>query len=182
MLPIAFRRKPVKPHMICPGGQENGSELMNKLLRSHQAILTAVGALLGGVGCTEFDLYAEIAAHVGSCDPTPPDPEPVDPTEVFYSPDHFVEVKVELAPADWEALRHEGRSLLDAWEGKAWEYDYTKFNGSVTVDGTRYENVEVRKKGFNGSISIPRPSLKIDLASSVSSQNHAGIKKLTFNN
>lgn len=156
---------------------------MNKLLRSHQVVLTAVGTLLGGMACTNFDLYAEISVRAGSTEPSPePDPEPVDPSKAFYDAEHLVEVQVELAPDDWQALRLEGRSLLDAFEGKAWEYDYTSFSGTVTVDGTRYENVDVRKKGFNGSISIPRPSLKIDLASTVSDQNHSGVKKLTLNN
>lgn len=152
---------------------------MKKMLRGRtQILLTAIGAILGGVACTDVDISAVISVCVGSSDPTPPDPEPVDPSDAFFAPDHLVQVTVELAPEDWQALRLEGRNLLDAFEGKAWEYDYTKFTGIVTIDGTRYENVEIRKKGFNGSISIPRPSLKVDL----SGQNHAGIKKLTFNN
>ncbi len=157
---------------------------MNKLLRSQsQILLAAIGSMLGGFACTEFDFYADIAIHAGPNRPTQnPDPEPADPGEAFFAPAHLVEVKVELAPNDWQALRLEGRSLLDAFEGKAWEYEYTTFPGTVTVDGTRYENVEVRKKGFNGSISIPRPSLKVDLASTMSDQNHAGFKKLTLNN
>lgn len=146
-----------------------------------QVFVAALGTILGAVACTDVDISAVITVCVGSTEPTP-EPEPVDPSDAYFAPEHLVEVAVELAPEDWQALRLEGRSLLDAFEGKAWEYDYTTFTGNVTIDGTRYENVGVRKKGFNGSISIPRPSLKVDLSSNVSGQNHAGIKKLTFNN
>jgi spore coat protein CotH len=82
--------------------------------------------------------------------------------DALYAPEHRLEVRVELAPADWQSLRAEGRSLFDGFLGESEEFAYTELVGSVSVDGERFENVSVRKKGFLGSLSRPRPSLKLD--------------------
>jgi spore coat protein H len=88
-----------------------------------------------------------------------PAPDDLDP---LYAKPHRVEVSIELAPDDWQVLRSEGRSLFDGFIGESQEFAFTEFTGAANVDGVRYENVVVRKKGFLGSLSRLRPSLKLD--------------------
>jgi hypothetical protein len=92
-----------------------------------------------------------------------------------------VEVAVELAPADWQALRAEGRALFEGFLGEDQEFAFTEYVGAASVDGQRYENVVVRKKGFLGSLSRPRPSLKLDFGE-VELGNGRVFERLTLNN
>ncbi len=108
----------------------------------------------------------------------------VDPTEALFDPARLLDVQVTLAPADWDALRQQSRDLLNALpcpeqEGTS---PFTFFQGDVTVDGTLIANVGVRKKGFQGSLSTSRPSLKIDFTEFVSGQQFEGMDRLTLNN
>jgi hypothetical protein len=72
-----------------------------------------------------------------------------------------LQVEVELSDPDWAELRDQGRTLADLCSSES-PYEY--FTATVTVDGMRFENVEVRKKGFFGSLSSARPSLKLRFA------------------
>ncbi|HET9956487.1 MAG TPA: CotH kinase family protein [Polyangiaceae bacterium] len=99
----------------------------------------------------------------------------------FFSATRRVEVEIELAPADWDVLREQGRALTSFLELNE-PYEYTYFDATVRVDGERYEHVQLRKKGFLGSLSALRPSLKLDLDRVVEGQNHVGLHSLTLNN
>src|SRR5687767_9124032 len=45
---------------------------------------------------------------------SPPDLAPrVDPSAPFFDPTHIVEVDIQVAPADWDVLRVQSRSLID---------------------------------------------------------------------
>ena len=46
----------------------------------------------------------------------------------LFAPDHLIEVEVELEPADWAALREEGRRLTDVFTGCGREYEYTYYS------------------------------------------------------
>ncbi len=77
--------------------------------------------------------------------------------------DHLVEAAIELDPVDWQELRGEGRGLFDGFLELGDEsFEFTEFTGVASVDGQRYANVSIRKKGYLGSLSRPRPSLKLD--------------------
>ena len=52
----------------------------------------------------------------------------------------------------------------------------------MTVDGTSYEDVGVRKKGFFGSLSRSKPSLKIRFDKFIDRQTHETLTRLTLNN
>jgi len=93
-----------------------------------------------------------------------------------------VDVEIELAQADWDALCQEGRGLAALASGCASDFEYTYFDASVTVDGQRIEHAGVRKKGFLGSLSVVRPSLKIHFGKFVPDQTCLGMKRLTLNN
>ncbi|MCK6544954.1 CotH kinase family protein [Myxococcota bacterium] len=114
-------------------------------------------------------------------------PDAGDPTEAFFDRDHLVRIEIELAPADWEVLRAQTRTLsttlarpecLDA----PWESPFTYFPATVKIDGVEYGNVGVRKKGFLGSLSETKPSLKIKLDEYRSGLDHLGLTSITLNN
>lgn len=156
--------------------------------------LTAMGARhRGGVqrrrvgGCAALWAGWALGAPLGcsgddapSAEPTPAPSGGADaPREAppIYDPEHVVEVSIELSPDDWQLLRGEGRTLFDVFLGTNPELEYTELPATATVDGVRYENVSVRKKGFLGSLSQLRPSLKLDFGDAA-----GGLRRLTLNN
>lgn len=84
------------------------------------------------------------------------------PPESAYDRERRVEISIELSSEDWERLRRDGRSTAQIFGFASRDYRYPEYFGAVTVDGVRYERVEVRKKGFIGSLSTQRPSLRLD--------------------
>ncbi|MCA9535616.1 MAG: CotH kinase family protein [Myxococcales bacterium] len=121
----------------------------------------ALGLLLTPTGCSNTSRTFERAA---------------DPTDEAFDPGHVLDVVVELPAADFAVLRDQGRTLADLCSTES-PYDY--FIASVTVDGVRYDNVEVRKKGFFGSLSSERPSLKLRFAEDMGPY---GLRRMTLNN
>jgi len=107
---------------------------------------------------------------------------PADDSAVLYDPARRLEIAIEMAPADWDILREEGFSLFEFQRGEAGDFDYTFFDASVSIDGTRVDAASVRKKGGLGSLSRLRPSLVIDLDRNVPDQAVHGVSRLTLNN
>ncbi|WP_437487713.1 CotH kinase family protein [Sorangium sp. So ce1014] len=115
--------------------------------------------------------------------PSTPDP---DPSDAMFDPDHVIEVGITMAPEDWETLRRQSREFSklfgeDCMDGPK-ESPYTQFPATVTVDGTTLEMSAVRKKGFLGSASLSKPSLKVSFDEYVDGREHAGLEGLTLNN
>lgn len=100
----------------------------------------------------------------------------------LFDAQHVLDVAIELDPADWDALRYEGRTVSEVFSGCGDPYEYTRYVAAVTVDGERAEEVAIRKKGFLGSLSAQRPSLKLDFAEHLPEQRLLGAKRMTFNN
>ena len=110
----------------------------------------------------------------------------VDPTEAVFGPARLLQIDIELPEADWDTLRHQTRSLFDVLgpdclEAPA-ERPFTWFEATVTVDGERVERVGVRKKGFIGSLSEVRPSLKVKFDRYREGLRWSGMRRLTLNN
>jgi spore coat protein H len=106
-----------------------------------------------------------------------------DPAAELYAPERLLEVAIELRADDWDAIRHEGQtasSILSGCQDRAFEY--SEVPATMTVDGHVIEDVTVRKKGFLGSLSARRPSLKVDFDDQVAGQNFEGSSGLTLNN
>jgi spore coat protein H len=59
---------------------------------------------------------------------------------------------------------------------------YAYVEAKVTIDGVTFPRVGIRKKGFIGSLSRTRPSLKIKLDFIDEEGNIDGLNNLTFNN
>lgn len=123
-----------------------------------------------------------------------PDPDPgpdagppvVHPDPAVFDPDHLIVVDLQIDPADWDALRAQSRGDLDFARHDCLDapfpspYDW--FPARVVIDGVAYDDIGVRKKGFYGSVSGTRPSVKIRFDKYVDGQSHRGLTRLTLNN
>ncbi|MFT5359526.1 MAG: spore coat protein H, partial [Polyangiales bacterium] len=109
-----------------------------------------------------------------------------DPVGAVYDPERVLEIAVELPPASWATLRSQSRSLVQTLSGDClagpFDQPFSWFEGSVTIDGEEFERVDVRKKGFIGSLSTERPGLKLDLGEYVEDQRYSGVRRFTLNN
>ena len=104
--------------------------------------------------------------------------------------DRVLEVEIEIAPEDWDTLRHQTRTFEDVIAeieefqlSRPFSDIYTWFSGTVTVDGETHAEVGVRKKGFLGSQSDTKPALKLRFDKYVDGQTLGGfMERMTLNN
>ncbi len=108
-----------------------------------------------------------------------------DPLEEPFPWERVLQVDVTVDPDDWDALRTQGRNLGDILGGDCLAQEFDKpwswFDADVTVDGDRFPTARVRKKGFLGSLSETRPSLKVRFDQG-GDQLWRGLDRLTLNN
>ena len=125
-----------------------------------------------------------LAAHVPAAAQDAAD----DAGDHWFALDHVLDVAVELPPADWERLRRQTRTMADLFGGteclaRPFAQIFSWFSADVTVDGVRYGEVGVRKKGFLGSLSSEKPSLKLRFDKYVDGQALGGaLERVTLNN
>jgi hypothetical protein len=109
-----------------------------------------------------------------------------DPSAVLFDPDHLVDVRIELPVTDWDTLRNQTRDLFTLLAGdctaQPFPSPFTTFESTVTVDGTRLPRSSIKKKGFLGSLSANRPSLKLKFDAFVMDQVVSGQDAMTLNN
>ncbi len=104
---------------------------------------------------------------------------------VFPS-DRVLEVQIDVAPDDWESIRYVTRDLRTELGAKRQfgplesPYEYVK--ADITIDGVKFKNVGLRKKGFIGSQSTSRPSFKIKLDYKNKKARIGELSTLTLNN
>ena len=103
-----------------------------------------------------------------------------------FPTDRVLDVQIEVAEKDWEKIRHQARNFISALheDRKTAPIDgpYEYVNADVTIDGVKFEKVGLRKKGFIGSQSTSRPSLKIKLNHTNKEAKIGGLTNLTMNN
>ena len=103
-----------------------------------------------------------------------------------FPTDRVLDVQIEVAPEDWDTIRRQSRDLLSALprsrKNAPVKAPYTYVEASVTIDGVNFPRVGIRKKGFIGSQSSSRPSLKIKLNHVDPEGAIGGLKNLTLNN
>lgn len=133
-------------------------------------------------------------------EPTPeptatPAPMPEDaadplPSDAYFTLDRVLDISIEIATEDWDTLRHQTRTWDDLM-AEIEEYNLTRpfasiyswFSATVTVDGETHTSVGVRKKGFIGSQSDTKPSLKLRFDKYVDDQSLGGVvERMTLNN
>ncbi|MGK0156934.1 MAG: spore coat protein CotH [Neolewinella sp.] len=104
----------------------------------------------------------------------------------LFPSDRVLDVQITVKKADWKTLCRQSRTLQVALGAarKRGEFDkpFSYITGDVSIDGVSFAKVGIRKKGFVGSLSNTRPSLKIKLNYEDKAGVLAGWTNLTFNN
>ena len=145
-------------------------------------------------------LAVALAALSAACGRSEAPAPPIAPTSApaappatadgYYGLDRTLDISIRIAPEDWDALRKQGRTLEDVFAEIAekrlsapFSDVYTWFQADVTVDGESFARVGVRKKGFVGSQSDVKPSLKIRFDKYADGQALGGVfERMTLNN
>jgi spore coat protein CotH len=115
----------------------------------------------------------------------PPPPTEAELTAAMFPTDRLLEISIDLAEDDWQALTKQTRSFFDVIGATCLaprDSPFTYFPASFTVDGQTIAQVGVRKKGFFGSLDTVKPSLVVDFEEYVDGQRISGMKRLTLNN
>ncbi len=135
-------------------------------------------------------LAADAAPAATDPGSAPQDHVETDPPDAYFALDRVLDISIEIDVEDWNTLRHQTRTLGDVF-AEIEEYGlsrpfasiYTWFSATVTVDGQTHADVGVRKKGFVGSQSSTKPSLKLRFDKYVDGQSlPGGMNRMTLNN
>jgi spore coat protein CotH len=126
-----------------------------------------------------------------ACDPDQGAPAGPGASEDACVPDLFDsevlhQIDITMAEADWNELRNQAHRIEDIFgcnvTSPQFADPYTFFPADIVVDGHRVENVGLRKKGFIGSASSARPSLKVKFAEFEPDKRLFGLERMTLNN
>ena len=101
----------------------------------------------------------------------------------------MLEIAIEIDPDDWDTLRNQTRTFEDLMAeierynlSRPFADIYTWFPAEVSIFGDSLSDVGVRKKGFLGSQSDTKPSLKIRFDKYVEGQYFIGTDRMSLNN
>jgi hypothetical protein len=146
---------------------------------SPRAVLALVATCgLVAIGCGDA---GPLPTGRGRDDPAPRGAN-VDP----FAPDALLSIDVTMPVDAWEALRNESRSLSSVvgpgCQDGPHASPFGDHTGDVRIDGQAFSDVVVRKKGFLGSLSDERPSLRLDLDAHRAGAAFAGLDHLVLNN
>ena len=104
----------------------------------------------------------------------------------IFPTDRVIDVQITVPQQDWDTIRYQSRDFMTALgasrQFKPMESPYTYVEASVSIDGVAFPKVGLRKKGFIGSLSTTRPSLKIKLNHIDKAGGIEGLTNLTLNN
>ena len=104
----------------------------------------------------------------------------------IFPADRVLDVQITVADKDWDTIRYQSRDFFSALHESRKvappEAPYTYVDASITIDGVLFPNVGLRKKGFLGSLSTTRPSLKVKLNHTDKDAGIEGLTNLTLNN
>ena len=104
----------------------------------------------------------------------------------IFPTDRIIDVQITVSQQDWDTIRYQSRDFMTALgasrQFKPMESPYTYVEASVSIDGVAFPKVGLRKKGFIGSLSSTRPSLKIRLNHIDKEGGIEGLTNLTLNN
>ena len=96
-----------------------------------------------------------------------------------------LDVQITVPTGDWDKIRYQSRNFFEALNARR-QFEpipgpYTYVEASVTIDGVKFPKVGLRKKGFIGSQSTSKPSLKINLDEYVDGVELFGTDNVTLN-
>lgn len=122
---------------------------------------------------------------VSGCEPSPVPDGPAPAWDPFH-PDHVLQIEIWMDDDDWDELRGQTRHYLDLIGASCLVSPPTKrftwFPANIIIDGDPVSDVGVRKKGFYGSVSDEKPSLKIEFDEFVDGQRFGDLRRMTLNN
>ncbi|MCY2967056.1 MAG: CotH kinase family protein, partial [Planctomycetota bacterium] len=94
----------------------------------------------------------------------------------------LLDVQIEIGEADWKKLSAQTLSFVTAFGKGPIPDSYDYFPAEITIDGRKLGSVDLRKKGFFGSMDQDRPSLKVRVTGADKTRWIGGLDKLTLNN
>ena len=104
----------------------------------------------------------------------------------IFPTDKVLDVQITIPSGDWDTIRYQSRNFFEALNAKRQfghiPGPYTYVEASVSINGVKFPKVGLRKKGFIGSQSSIRPSLKVKLDFVDPESKIEGLNTLTFNN
>ncbi|MFO0755865.1 MAG: CotH kinase family protein [Byssovorax sp.] len=123
---------------------------------------------------------------MGSPDGDAGDASPSDKPTSLFDPDHIHEVAITMPAAEWDTLRFEHNDPADVLGGMCLtapkDTPFVYHHAKMAIDGQTFPDVAIRKKGFLGSQSVSRPSLKVKLDEYAPGTTFFDTSKLTLNN
>lgn len=115
--------------------------------------------------------------------------EPVTPSPASadsFASQRLLDVRVQMAPEDWEKMRAEHVDLLAVLGPNRFEKPapkpYKTYRADVVIDGVSVKAVGIHKRGFIGSSSFQRPSIGIKFDAFDSKLDFRGERKMSLNN
>ena len=107
----------------------------------------------------------------------------IDTSDRVYAADRVLQIDVSMDPDEYDAMRAEGRSFPSVFAGCWAEFPgYSHYRADVTIDGESFPDVDIRKKGFLGSLSSARPSIKLNFDTHAPGRRLESLERLTLNN
>ena len=104
----------------------------------------------------------------------------------IFPTDRVIDVQITISQRDWDTIRYQSRDIRTALGASRqfapMESPFTYVEASVSINGVVFPKVGLRKKGFIGSLSHTRPSLKIKLNHIDKEGEIEGLTNLTLNN
>lgn len=105
-----------------------------------------------------------------------------DESDRLYNPQRLLDIQIEMPERDWIEVCGQSRNLVASLTIPPVDTPFRYFKASVTIDGTRIDNIAVRKKGFLGSLDSERPSLKLNLDKYTDGVEYCDVDNITLNN
>ena len=131
---------------------------------------TKLMSCLAGLALAGLIIFSQIALAESVIEKGLTSSKSADFSQGLFNPNKLVSIEIQMAPADWEFVRTDGRNY--SWKKAA----------SVTVNGTVLENVGIRKKGLVGSVNSEKPALKLKFDKYIEEQLAFGMERMVLNN
>ena len=104
----------------------------------------------------------------------------------LFPTDRVLKVEIDVDLEDWDSIRYVTRDIRTELGAERQfgpvESPYNYVKADVTIDGVKFKDVGLRKKGFIGSQSTSRPSFKIKLDYKSKTTGIGELSTLTLNN
>jgi len=106
-----------------------------------------------------------------------------DISEDVFDDQRRLQIYLKMPADDFAKLRSEGRELDVAMDQcPSTDFEYTDFKALANIDGEELTNVAIRKKGYLGSLSTARPSIKLNFDTHQEGRTYKTLKRMTLNN